>query len=1293
MKQVFNPIFTLLFVCFASFQVLAQDNQVSLNWNKSMPVPGNSAKPASIPVFEGAFVDFRARLPYYQFQIPGVEVGKFSLQQAVYAPLTAEEAKFLNKETIKTAAPVTVSPGTANGKVISTIRVLPLRVNAQNGQLEKLQSFNYTYTTQSTLKKTRSTNARTYASNSVLSSGDWFKIGVTSTGMYKLDRAELQKMGVNLQNLDPRRIQIYGNGGGMLPQDNAAPRTDDLVQNAIMVTGEADGSFDASDYVLFYAQGPHTWEADKQTQRFKHAFNIYTDTTFYFLTVGPANGKRVVQTSISGTPTKTITTYNERFQYELDLKNLQKSGREWYGEEFNSYNLSREFTFPVTNLVANSNISVTSSVLGVSAVTGIGGRFTLTLNGAALGTQVTQGHGGQSYHDAGNSDEQTFSINSNNVPFNPNELKVNIQFNQMGQPSAYGHLNFLEVNARRQLVFSGTQTPFRTFENLGANAISQFQVANVQNPNTYIWDVTDPTQPVQQDITVSNGQATFIAKTDTIREFTVFSGSISEIPNHFGRVPNQNLHTLNSNGKLDLVIISHPLFLDQSNQLANHRRQHDKLKVAVVTTKQVFNEFAAGAGDPTGIRDFMKMIYERKNQLHTKTADSLIYLLLMGDASYDYKSKFATASQNRTPNNTNFVPVYESRESLNAVYTYSSEDYYGLLDDTEGNWFEGSVQQELLDLGIGRIPAHSYNDATIMVNKIIHYDNPDHFGKWRNQISFAADDEDGKMHLDQAEIVADILERKYPEYNARRIYLDMFKQVAVPNGQRSPDCVAAIDQAVEQGSLIVNYTGHGGETGLAGEQIVTVNQINSWNNYNKPTFLVTATCEFGRYDDPERSSAAEHSILNPNGGAVGLLTTTRPVNSGSNGVLNAAFFNCAFEPINGRMPRLGDIMNRTKNNSLDKGNRNFAILCDPTLRLAYPQEKVTVTSLQVAGQLTDTLKALATVTLNGAVTNGQQTLTNFNGKVQITVFEKTTLVRTLGDNGSIPTNVRIRENIIYNGVATAQNGLFHSTFVVPKDIAYNYGRGKISLYASQDSYDAHGANSTIQIGGSAPNVALDSVPPSIQLFMDNESFVFGGLTGSNSMLIANLSDSSGINTAGIGIGHEITATLDGNKENVKVLNEYFTSEADNYQAGTVRFMFKNLSKGPHELRIKAWDNHNNSAEKRIEFVVASSEGLALDHVLNYPNPFSTNTTFHFDHNRAGDDLDIQIQIFTVTGKLIKTLSATSLGSKPHISEISWNGRDEFNDVLAKGVYIYKLNVRSVRDGAKVSKYEKMVILN
>ena len=710
------------------------------------------------------------------------------------------------------------------------------------------------------------------------------------------------------------------------------------------------------------------------------------------------------------------------------------------------------------------------------------------------------------------------------------------------------------------------------------------------------------------------------------------------------------------------------------------------MQVKVVTTTQVYNEFSSGAQDITAIRDFMKMVYDRSTKGNT------LNLLLFGDASYDYKS---------TTNNTNFVPVYQSRESLDPLESYSSEDYYGFLDDTEGYWDEEDFSNpDLLDIGIGRLPVRTAAEADLLVSKLIQYDNPVSFGKWRNRIVFTADDGDGTEHLRDAEFLANFMETSHPDYNLRKIYLDMFKQENGAGGQLSPVTNANLDQAIENGALLLNYTGHGSETTLAEEKIITIPQIQNWKNKDKLTFLVTATCEFGRYDDPARASGAEYALLNQNGGAIGLISTTRPVYAGGNRVLNKNFFDLAFTPLNNQMPRLGDILRLTKNKSLSQvNNRNFTLLGDPSMRLAYPQLSVKADSInsKAISSIPDTLKALSKITLTGSIQDASQLLvTDFTGTVQVTVYEKQSQINTLGDESSNGiSNIRtvpIRENIIYDGVASVRSGRFSVTFVVPKDIAYNLGEGKISFYASSGKTDARGVYKNILIGGADPNVAADNQPPAIRLFMNHESFVPGGLTGSEATLIAHFSDDNGINTTGIGIGHEITAVLDGNKKEAISLNNYFTADTDNYQSGKLRYPLKGLKPGKHEISVKVWDTHNNSAEGKLDFVVANSETLALDQVFNYPNPFSDYTTFQFNHNRAGEDLEIRIEIFSVSGNLVKVLSGTTKNSKPHFTDIIWDGRNEKNQYLSPGLYIYVLSVRSNRDGSAAKKRQKLILL-
>ena len=629
------------------------------------------------------------------------------------------------------------------------------------------------------------------------------------------------------------------------------------------------------------------------------------------------------------------------------------------------------------------------------------------------------------------------------------------------------------------------------------------------------------------------------------------------------------------------------------------------------------------------------------------------------------------------------------------------------MDENEGFWDElgSGILTEMMDVGVGRLPARDESTAATFVDKLIRYDAPTSFGRWRNRLIYVADDADGGTYSRDAEsLISQYVESVEPAYNVSKLYLDLFPQVSVPSGQRSPTNANAIEQGVEQGALLVNFIGHGGETGWTAEQILTVPTINNWRNADRLTFMLTATCEFGRYDDPARSSGGEYTIYNPQGAAVGLFTTTRPVYNNDNFNLNTEFHATAFRPAaDGRPRRIGEVLRRTKATPSGAvlNSRNFALLGDPSMRLAIPELRATVTQInnQPAGAA-DTLRALTTVKLDGEVQERSGALaTAFTGRIQVTVYDKKTTVMTLADesppppNQIIPAPIKVRESILYDGLATVRDGRWTASFVVPRDIAYSYGAGKISLYAWSATQDAAGANTTVVIGGSSITGVVDNKPPDVTLFMDDLSFANGGTTGTDATLIAPLSDDNGINTAGTGIGHEITVILDGNRQNLLVMNPYYTADVDKYTSGTVKYLFKGLAPGPHSLTLKAWDTFNNSAERTLDFVVTNNEGLALNHVLNYPNPFANHTTFHFDHNRVGDDLDVQVQLFTVAGRLIRTLQTRTPSASAHVQELSWDGRDEYGDILARGVYVYKVNVRSARDGAHTSKYEKLVILN
>lgn len=1315
-----------------------------IRWGGYAEVPTLSPRKQKVPTFEEAHQAYEDQVGWFSLRLNG-GASQGELANLVYEPFPAADAKLFNVSKLPAGPEPQLTSGVEMKRVVTHLSVRPVRRSPQTGQPERLVSFDYNYspTAGAVAARNTATTAHVYAQHSELATGEWFKMGVAESGIYKLDKATLRTMGLNVQGLNPNNLRIYGNAMGVLPQANAVTRPDDIAENNVLfVSSNNNNVFDDDEYFLFYSPGAHTWEA--QGGLFRHRNNIYTDTTYYFVTVKGTAGRRVpIAAALAATPTTpNVTTFNYRAFHEYDLINMLNkygpagagSGRNWLGETFGNGERKEVEFANIPDLLPNIPVRVTASLVARSDNPS---SFQLTLNGVSLGSQ---GLDARPNYDFGAVATVNTSTKQAALPNPGTELKVGLTFAST-DPISSGYLDYLEINAQRQLRFSGSQLEFRTLANIGPAALNRYVLDNA-TAGVVVWDVTNPRRPVARPLNAGS----FVAPADTVREFVAFQPTGTfKAPRYFGRVQNQDLHALNSNpgALLDLVIVTYPAFKGQALRLANHRISRDNIRAAVVTTAEVYNEYGSGGQDVTAIRDLMRQLYSRDN----RTSGKPLQLLLFGDASYDYKSDYYNPPpqdalwpawwRTRVPFkndgdfdkfNQNFVPTYQSRESLAPFYggafgqaSYASDDYYALLDDNEGEWDEQRPGTELLDIGVGRLPVRTpkgkptdSEQAKVVVDKIISYDATAGYGKWRNRITLVSDDGNGDLFVGQgSEPIARTIQRDYPAYNVHKVYLDLYPQQSVAAGQRSPGASRAIDQSVEQGSLIVNYLGHGGPKGWTDEQIITNESVLGLRNPNNLTFFTTGTCDFSTYDNPDFTSAGEQALTdNATGGAVGLFTTTRVVDAGQNAGLNQAYINRVLRPINGAMPNIGTVVMLSKNDYPGAGqpgvinNRNYVLLADPSMTLAYPNQSVVLDSVNQrvnnAWEPADTLRALARVRLRGRLLNNGTLNANFTGRAQVTIFDKPTTVMTLGDEASksaadAPRPVVIQESVIYGGQAEVKNGEFNLTFVVPKDINYNAGLGKISLYAYDGTrrVDAQGYQFK-PVGGAARGVPLDSIPPVINLFMDSESFAFGGLTGQNTTLLAKLTDESGINTTGTGIGHDITAVLDNDPSKLLVLNESYVSEVGDFRSGRVNNLFKDLPTGPHSLTLKAWDTYNNSAERQIEFVVANDEKLALSHVLNYPNPFANSTTFFFEHNQGGAEpgtLDVQVQIFTVAGHLVRTLTATVPTSDVQQRSITWNGRDEFNDQLARGVYVYRLSVRSPQKGTTASKYEKLVILN
>lgn len=1121
-----------------------------------------------------------------------------------------------------------------------------------------------------------------YVNESILAdqSSAFYKIAVRSDGIYKLDKTWFDANGITVNN--PNHVNIYGNGSGKLPELNGAKKIDDLAKNAIMFVGDNDQIFESGEYFLFYGWGPHVWKSSGEV--FKRDLNIYSDDSYYFIRISSSEPPFRINeiASTSDTENQTVTDFNHYDIYEQDLLNLTGGGQRWYGELFD-LELSKNFSFNIPNLKTSSPLNFSTSI-ACNAKTSSNSILINLNNNSVLNASIP----------SSSTDYRRVEYNYSGLSSSESN-SINITISRTS-PSILTYLDKIELNCRRNLTFSGTQMRFREVKSVGTGNISKFVVANTQ-ANYFFWDVTNKQVPKLIQGQQSGTTCSFKAKTDSLREFVCSNGSSFNSPTFVSSVSSQNLHGL---GFAKLLIVTHPLFLSEANRLAQIH-ENEGTATHLVTTDQVYNEFSSGMMDPSAIKYFAKMFYDRANGDVEKMPENL---LLFGDGTYDPK--------NRVTGNNNFIPTFQTQNSNSEdhISNLVTDDYFGMMDDNES-----LNNSDMMDIGVGRMIVSTQQEAKEQVDKIVQYlkrginltessncadgsGNCSSYGDWRLKYVQIADDEENGYFINvDTEPQYQIVSTNHPEMNFDKIYLDAYQQVTSAGGERYPDVFDAISDRVQRGALVINYVGHGGEVGVAEERVITIPQIQSWTNLCNLNLFVSATCEFTKFDDPARVSAGEWVYLNPIGGAIALMTTTRSVFFGVNSVTGEKFFRNVYQrDADFKAKTFGEIMRLTKNQAGSNDNkRSFNLIGDPALRIALPEVKVLIDSINSYSPslYQDTLQALSKVRIKGHIADyGNSTLTDFNGILTPTIFDKLKTSQTLGQNAKSPIiQFETQKNVLYKGKASIKNGYFDFTFIVPKDINYSYGKGKISLYANSENLDAGGYENKVIIGGISETGLNDNIGPEISLYLNDENFVDGGLTSENPILIAKVFDENGINTVGNGIGHDIMAIIDAETSNPIILNDYYNSDLDTYQSGSIRYNLKNLSEGSHTLSLKVWDVNNNSSESILNFEVRSSKEFELKNVLNYPNPFTTNTNFMFQHNQACDHLEVQIQIFTISGKLVKTINKAVYNDCFSAEGIAWDGRDDFGDQLARGVYIYNLTATNSLN-IKASKIEKLVLL-
>ena len=1108
--------------------------------------------------------------------------------------------------------------------------------------------------------------------NSVLSSGTWFKFSVDTTGVFKIDRNLLQSIGISTSGLNPRKIHIYGNGGQLLPELNSAFRYDDLQENAIYIEGETDGSFDANDFILFYAKGPHDWVLDTTNETATHRQNIYSDKAYYFITVNETDGKRIqAKTVNNNTATATISIFDDFTFIEKEEKSILAAGTQWfYDEDFNITN-TQDFNIPFPNVLSGKELEV--SVRGVTNSV-VNSSMAIQLNSQDIFTINYPGINASSLTKAIALERSAKVTNSSE------NLAISITYDNNGNPSASAFLDYVEVIGKKNLRFSDFQFSFRSFQQANATGTIAYQIQNGANA-FQVWDVTDyinPKQIVNED---AGTNFTFKDNAGELREYIILDQNDFYIPETIqnSRVENQNLHALQD---VNYIIITNEELSNQAQRLADYHQNNSNLTTKVVLIDEIYNEFSSGSKDITGVRDFIKYIYDS----NTTPDKKLQYVCFFGDASYDYKDRIEA--------NNNIVPVKLSTISFNLASSYVTDDFFVMLDADEGVMSTSHT----IDVVSSRIPVSTVSEATDVIDKILSYYSKEAIGDWRNTITLLADDIDvaGEEVIEQGvESIADEIKANKPIFNINKIYADAFVQEKSAGGERYPEVNKAMTNAVEKGTLVFDYFGHGGEDGFASERFLDKEQIQGFNNSNTLPLLITVTCDFSRFDNPNRITAGELNFKNKNGGSASMITTTREVFISTGQRFNEQLIRVLFG-FNNEDYTIAEALAVAKNQFSSSQKFFIYYFGDPAMKLAIPEPNVRIIKMNDKDitQSLDTIKALSKIKFEGVVTdNSNNILPNFNGTLSTTIFDKTIDKQTLDNDGfGVVMTFDTQDSKLFRGKSTIENGAFSFDFIVPKDIKIAYGKGKISFYAENGEIDKAGANFDIVVGGINQNAPEDNFGPEIGLFMNDESFIDGGNTNASPNLIATFSDASGINTSITAVDHDIIAILDGDTSNPIVLNDFYQTELNDFTKGKVVYKFQDLEVGPHTLTLKAWDTYNNSSETTLNFVVVSDTILNLENVLNYPNPFVNYTEFWFNHNKPNEPLEVQVQIFTVSGKLVKTINQNIQTTGNLSREIVWNGLDDFGNKIGKGVYVYKLKVKSTTSNLVSEKYEKLVIL-
>jgi hypothetical protein len=1105
--------------------------------------------------------------------------------------------------------------------------------------------------------------------------GKWIKLNFNQTGIYKITYENTEAWGLNPSQNPDDNFHLLCIQGNILPSSNPdtiIPQTEEV---SMMVVRGTDNKWGPGDYFLFYISGSRGFTAN--SKGIQHYKNIYTQNTQAIFGYNTKSGNRIKQLQSALIPERIVDQSVWTYVHDSDVVNLNNMGRVWLGERLGNETLVRNFSIPIPNGVDSVEVQVTSAAAveesSATLFTSVNAiRDTLSLSPLNIGSYDKYKYNSRNY---------TTSVSNQRLDINLRLVRPNTK------TSVY--LDFIKILGKRKIEFLGVPLILIDNQWLNLNQTIQFNVSNSTGKSLRFWNVSDMQNPREWKVEQNGNESRIIIPFDEMKsQFVAFDESTLNSPTYLGGIASKSM--FNVAEIPDLLIISHESLLSAANKLADLRRSQSKI-VKVVTPQQIYDEFTGGQADLIALRRCIRWLKD----VSDKTAGNFKYVTLMGAASYDMLDRIS--------NNTNRVPIYQSFGHSPAVI-FCLDEYIVYTEPRQGD--PEISRSDKLGVSVGRIPARTLEEANGFVEKLIRYDSKKSLGPWRNNIVFTSDDADQVWETEfvvQSEEYAKYINNNNPSVRIRKVYADAFTQIVNGNSERYPDFTTTFNNRISEGSLFINYQGHGGEKGLGQESLLDIPTIKSWRNEYRMPVLFTATCEFTKYDDPNFQSAGELAVLNPLGGAIASLTTTRLVYVPSNSAINRAFWTqYGFPGPNDPIPSVGDVFQKLKNrpNKTDD-DKKFALLGDASMKLAFPEHLILVDSVQGKNfsSFNDTLKAFEIVTIKGHIQErGKGLMDEFNGNLWVTIFDKPNSQFTLdNDNNGSRINFDEQNSVIFNGQVTVDKGLFTLIFVVPKDISYQVGIGKAIFYAHNNITDATGGWN-FMLGSSLKLSKVDTVGPEVLAYLQDTSFIAGSSVSKNVDFVARIYDDNGINATGSGIGRDIVLVIDEGTEFEQnlVVNQYFQYDVNSFTKGTLVVPLFELSPGKHTFRCKVWDIFNNFGSGVTEGIVTPGRQLKINDYGVYPNPISENSKLWFSHSLPGEDLKVDWQINAVSGQVVSkgNLLIEAAYSSPIIQlegliPINSNNLSFEGDSLSQGLYFYKIHITTT-DGLQATIGGKLI---